>query len=48
MTEISHFVEEYGRPDDFVLDGLLALTGLSFLEYKRIAIEEFVEDFETG
>ncbi len=47
MTEISYFVEEYGRPDDFVLDGLVALTGLSFPEFKRISIEEFVEDFEN-
>ena len=44
--EISHFVEADERPDDFVLDRLEALTGLSFLQYKRIAFEEFVEDFE--
>ena len=44
--EISHFVEADERPDDFVLDRLEALTGLSFPQYKRIAFEEFVEDFE--
>ncbi len=44
--EISHFVEADERPDDFVLDRLEALTGLSFPQYKRMAFEEFVEDFE--
>lgn len=44
--EISHFVEAEERPDDFVLDRLEALTGLAFPQYKRIAFEEFVEDFE--
>jgi hypothetical protein len=44
--EISHFVEADERPNDFVLDRLEALTGLSFPQYKRIAFEEFVEDFE--
>ncbi|MFL6209193.1 MAG: hypothetical protein ACJ74W_10105 [Pyrinomonadaceae bacterium] len=44
--EISHFVEADERPDDFVLDQLEALTGLSFPQYKRIAFEEFVEEFE--
>jgi hypothetical protein len=44
--EISHFVEADERPDDFVLDRLEALTGLSFPQYKRTAFEEFIEDFE--
>jgi hypothetical protein len=44
--EISHFVEADQRPDDFVLDRLEVFTGLSFPQYKRIAFEEFVEDFE--
>jgi hypothetical protein len=45
--EISHFVEADERPNDFVLDRLEALTQLSFRQYKRIAFEEFVEDFEN-
>jgi hypothetical protein len=45
--EISHFVEADERPDDFILDRLEVLTGLSFPQYKRIAFEEFVEDFES-
>lgn len=45
-TEISNFVEDAERPDDGVLDRLEALTGMTFREYKRIAFEEFVEDFE--
>ena len=44
--EISHFVESDERPNDFVLDRLEALTGLSFPQCKRIAFEELVEDFE--
>ena len=44
--EISHFVEADERPNDLVLDRLEALTGLTFPQYKRIAFEEFVEDFE--
>jgi hypothetical protein len=43
--EISFFVESDKRPNDFVLDQLEALTGLSFLQYKRIAFEQTVEDF---
>ncbi len=45
--DISWLVEETERPDDPVLDRLEALTGLSFREYKRIAFEEFVADFEA-
>lgn len=45
--EISHFVEADERPNDFLLDRLEALTGLSFPQYKRMAFEEFVEDFEN-
>ena len=44
--EISYFVEADERPNDLVLDRLEALTGLSFRQYKRIAFEELVEDFE--
>jgi hypothetical protein len=38
--EISHFVEADERPNDFVLDGLETLSGLSFAQYKRTAFEE--------
>ena len=44
--EISHFVEADERPDDFLLDRLEALTGFTFPQYKRMAFEEFIEDFE--
>src|SRR5690554_3245252 len=44
--EILYFVEADERPDDFLLDRLEALTGLSFPQYKCIAFEEFIEDFE--
>ena len=47
ITEISHLLEEYEKPDDFVLYRLVALTSLSIPEYKRISIEEFVEYFEN-
>jgi hypothetical protein len=45
-TEISNLVEEEERPEDGVLDRLEAFTGLTFRDYKRIAFEEFIEDFE--
>jgi hypothetical protein len=44
--EISHFAEEDERPDDFVLDRLEKLTNLSFHEYKKLAFEENIEEFE--
>lgn len=44
--EISYYVDADERPDNIVLDRVEALTGLSFPQYKRIAFEEFVEDFE--
>jgi hypothetical protein len=45
--DLSFFVDSDERPNDYVLDQLEALTGLSFLQYKRIAFEETVEDFEN-
>jgi hypothetical protein len=44
--ELSHFVEEDERPDDFLLDSLEKLTGLHFNEYKRLGLEETLEEFQ--
>ncbi len=44
--DLSNFVEDEERPDDPLLDRLEALTGLSFREYRRMAFEETIEDFE--
>ena len=44
--EITHFIFEDQRRDDVVLDRLEALTGLSFPEYKRLALEQIIAEYE--
>lgn len=44
--ELSNFVEEDERPDDFLLDRLEKLTGFHFNEYKILGLEEILEEFQ--
>ncbi len=44
--DISMLIDQPERPDDVVLDRLEALTGLTFREYKKISLEQSIEDLE--
>ncbi|MBI2618747.1 MAG: hypothetical protein HYW57_01550, partial [Ignavibacteriales bacterium] len=43
---LSYLIENEERPDDPILDKLEALSQLGFFQYKRIILQEFIDDFE--
>ena len=45
--ELDGLIEADERPNDPLLDRVEEITGLTFMEYKRIGYEQFIEDYES-